>query len=313
LRELYYKFLHAFSGSYSRKILLESIDLLGQLWPFLVSGILLTVLVKLLVSKKQLVKVFQSDRHMSIVLAALLGVISPLGSYVVIPLAAALFGVGLPLPVLMALLMASPLINPNLFMLTSGAFGIQMAVARILSAFILGIVAGFLTRFALQKQWVNQNSVLKEGRHPLTAFENSAQGNNLWKEFWKDLYRMTLYVSKYFFLAIVLAAAIKIFLSPNFVIRIFDGNTFMSVLITTGAGVPFYVCGGASIPVVQQLAELGMEKGAVLAFFISGPATKVSSLVLMYGIFNPRVFGIYLFVGIVGAFAIGMLYNFLPS
>lgn len=309
LKGIYYDFLHGFKGSYTRRILLEALDLLGQLWPYLVAGILFTVLVKLFVSKKMIAEFFHYNSNLSILMAAVIGVLSPLGSYVIIPLSAALFTVGLPLPVLMTLLIASPLITPNLYFLTAGAFGHEMAVARLLSSFLLGLAGGYLTVWAVNKKWIITDKVLKAtGQHHISGFETGTD-RGLWKEFWYDLYRMARYVSRYFFLAIILAAAIKIFVSPNWIIRYLGSNDFFTVLLTTAAGVPFYVCGGAAIPVMQQLAEFGMTKGAVLAFFISGPATKVSSLVLVYGIFQKKIFAVYFTVGIIGAFLLGLLYN----
>lgn len=123
MREIYYTILHAYSVSSARKILIEALDLLNQLWPYVVIGIVLTTFIKLYVPKKSMADFFALHKNISITLSALIGVVSPLGSYVVIPLAAALFAIGVPLPPLMALLMSSPLIDPNLFVLTTGALG----------------------------------------------------------------------------------------------------------------------------------------------------------------------------------------------
>lgn len=127
--------------------------------------------------------------------------------------------------------------------------------------------------------------------------------------FFIELYRMSRYISRYFFLAIFLTAAIKILVNPTVIVRLFDSNSYLSVALLTGAGIPFYICGGAAIPVVQQLADLGLSKGAVLAFFISGPVTKISSLVIIQQAFERAILMLYLGIGIAGAFIIGLLYN----
>ena len=69
-------------------------------------------------------------------------------------LSAGLFLIGTPLPVLMSLVISSPLINPNLFLLTAGAFGYEMAILRLLSAFLLGITAGYLTLCLLKIKYI---------------------------------------------------------------------------------------------------------------------------------------------------------------
>jgi uncharacterized protein len=309
-QNLYYWFLDHYEASYTKRILWESLLLLNQLWPYLVSGIILTTTVKLFVSKQWLAKTFSEQRnYLSIPLAAFLGVLSPLGSYVIIPLGAALFSVGVPLPVLMALMVSSPIINPNLFLLTTGAMGMEMALMRVFSAFLLGNIAGYLTLFMIKKKYLNPDMVLSDESQIAVKNFDPGISKVSWRLFFYDLYRTARWVGRYFFLAIVLAAAIKILANPNYLIRIFNSNTFISVLLSTGAGVPFYVCGGAAIPVVQQLAELGLSKGAVLAFFISGPVTKISNLVVMQSAFRKTILLIYLVVGIGGALVLGLLYN----
>lgn len=309
MESLYHRFLNHYWGSYTKLIIDESITLFLNLWLYLVVGIIITSLIKMYLNKEQIGGFLQKSNKISIVFAALIGVVSPLGSYIVIPLSAALFTMGVPLPILMALLVSSPLIDPNLFLLTAGAFGFEVALARLISAFLLGTLAGYTTQWLLNKQKIKLSGILNPG-NPAASMNISANYTKPTpKKFLNELYRMSRFISKYFFLAILLAAAIKILTPPGLMMKIFGQNNFMSVLLSTGAGIPFYVCGGAAIPVVEQLADLGMSKGAVLAFFISGPVTKISNLILMNAIFRARVFTVYLIVGIGGATICGLIYN----
>ena len=310
IRTIFYEFLDHFDASYTKQILLEALSLLGQLWPYLVMGIILSTVVKVFVSKQQMTAFFsQRSASTTIIIAAIIGVVSPVGSYVIIPMSAALLVIGVPLPALMALMVSSPLMNPNLFVLTAGAMGLEMAILRTLAAFLLGSLAGYTTRWLITKQrLVPDNVIRNRGQFSVDQFSGSTSERTV-SGFLLELYKMTRYVSKYFFLAIIFAAAIKIAVNPNAVVRLFGGDSFLSVALSTGAGVPFYVCGGAAIPVVQQLAELGMSKGAVLAYFISGPVTKISNLVILQTIFRRTILMQYLAIGILGALVFGLLYN----
>ena len=311
IRSSFYTVLDHFYASYTRQILVEALGLLGQLWPYLVLGIVLSTVIKAFVSKQQMSALFgKRGEGLTILLAALLGAASPVGSYVIIPMSAALLVIGVPLPALMALMVASPLINPNLFVLTAGAMGLEMAILRTLAALILGSLAGYLCAWLIKKQHLIPAQVIRNpGQFSLDSF-SGVTPERTFRGFMLELYKMTSYVSKYFFLALVFAAAIKILVNPNAVVRMFGGEGFLSVAISTGAGVPFYVCGGAAIPVVQQLAELGMSKGAVLAYFISGPITKISNLVILQTIFKGSILLQYLAIGILGALSFGIIYNF---
>ena len=308
---LLYTLRDQYSGSYTRRVLEEAVVLLVNLWPYIVAGILITTLIKMYLSKEKVAALFNRRKNVSILLAALVGIVAPLGSYVVIPLSASLFLLGTPLPVLMALLVSSPLIDPNLFILTAGAFGYELALVRLASAFFLGLIAGYLTLWLMKLAVIKEDNILKDkaGRTASIPQENP-EGKAI-ARFLKSLSGMTLYICKYFFLAIILAALIKILTPPNLMIKLFNGNNFLSVLFSTAAGIPFYTCGGAAIPVVLELSEMGLSKGAVLAFFIAGPVTKFSNLVLLYAAYNFRIFILYAFTGISGAIVFGWVYNIL--
>lgn len=311
MESVYYNFLNHYQGSYTKKVLDEALILLGNLWPYIVIGVIITTIIKLYLSKAWVANFFRNNRNLSIVFSALLGVVAPLGSYVVIPLSAALLSLGVPLPVLMALLVASPLIDPTLFLLTAGAFGLKFAMVRLVCAFLLGIAAGYSTQLLMKTKFITGNALLNSETGTTVKIAINPGNSVGFSQFGKELYRMTLFISKYFFIAIVLAALIKILTPPNLMLRVFDKNSFMAIVVSTGAGIPFYVCGGAAIPVIQQLADLGLSQGAALAFFISGPITKISNLVLMHSAFSFRIFLLYICIGIIGALFFGLLYNLL--
>jgi uncharacterized membrane protein YraQ (UPF0718 family) len=310
MKEVFYKFLDHFIASYTGRILMEALQLLGQLWPYLVGGIILSTGIKIFISKERLSTIFIGKRSgLYILLAIFIGVVSPLGSYVIIPLSAALLVTGVPLYILMALMVSSPLMNPNLFVLTAGAMGLEMALLRTFSALLLGAIAGYSTLWLEQRKMMLPDRVIREG----TAFtvDGIKRGGmeHTFRGIMIELYKMTWYISRYFFLAIIMASAIKIAVNPKFIVRLFDSDNLLSVILSTAAGVPFYVCGGAAIPVVQQLADLGMSKGAVLAYFISGPVTKISNLLIMQAAFKRIILVQYLAIGLIGAVALGFLYN----
>ena len=300
--------LHRFESSYTKKILLEAVDLFNQLWPYVILGIFLSTIIKIYISKTWFINFFKNRSNSSILIASLFGVLSPLGSYVVIPIAAALTITGVPVYILMAFLVSSPIINPSLFTLTAGAFNLEMALARALSAFIIGISAGYITKWMMNSGKLNVTDLVNKN-YRIINYDAVNESKMTLTLFLKEMYRFAVFISKFFFLSILLAAIIKILVSPNYIVRIFSPNSILSVIISTGAGVPFYVCGGAAIPVVQSLAELGLQKGAVLAYFISGPVTKISNLVIMNSAFNFKLFLVYLTTGIVGAIVFGILYN----
>jgi len=296
--DLYYRFLQ----SHTHRVLEQVYVLILQLLPYLVVSILLSTVIKQYTSAETLKKYLSGKNiYFSIVVAALLGIVSPLGSYVVIPLSAALVMGGLPLAPVVAFMVSSPLINPGLFMLTLGALGPEMAVMRVVSAFILGVSAGLITFYSIKKD------------KPVVKNKPGGDASKLIKKrtFLNEALAYSKYISKYFFIGIFIAALTKVFIPVSWLSSVLGSNHVISIFAATLAGVPFYTCGGAELPVIQQLADLGADKGAILAYFISGPATKVATVVMLVSVYKKEIVYLYFSVSMVGAILMGFLYHYL--
>jgi len=301
--ELVSRFLH----SYTYNILIDSWTLFKGLWVYLIIGIFLTALFQAFLDKQKLSEWVKRHSHISIIGAAAFGVISPLGTYICLPMAGSLYRKGTPLAPLMAFLVASPILNPTIFMLTAGAFSYQMAFVRLFTGILLGVIGGYLFRYL-------DNRVGKISMEETTVMnmKKDTVKRTVLQKFFNEFKGSSLYMLKYFSIAIVIAAAIKNLITSEQVDWMLGNGSFMSVVFAAGAGIPLYSCGGAAIPVLFQLSELGMTKGAILAFFISGPSTRVSNLVILKSVFNLRILVIYLSLVLSGAILFGYIYNLMP-
>ena len=81
-----------------------------------------------------------------IVLGALIGGLAPFCSCEVIPFIAALLAVGAPLSAVMAFWLASPLMDPAMFLITAGTLGTGFAAAKTVAAVTLGLAGGLLVK-----------------------------------------------------------------------------------------------------------------------------------------------------------------------
>ncbi|MEA2062736.1 MAG: permease, partial [Gemmatimonadota bacterium] len=124
-------------------------------------------------------------------------------------------------------------------------------------------------------------------------------------------YKQSVFILKVFSISLLISAAMIALIPPRFIETVLGGSGQGTILIAMGLGVPFYQCGGASIPIMMALYELGMSKGAILAFFISGPATKLPALYAFRRGYGLRFLGAFLAFTLVGAYAAGLVFNFL--
>ena len=89
----------------------------------------------------------------------------------------------------------------------------------------------------------------------------------------------------------------------------FGGNEAWGVLMASTVGVPLYVCGGGTIPILQSWLAGGMSMGSATAFMITGPATKITNLGALKAVLGIRNFILYWVFVILFSLLSGLLVN----
>ena len=115
--------------------------------PFLMLGVLLEAIIR---TFKWHVKIRKALTHfgaLSIVVATLLGLVSPLCACATLPLVISLLLAGLPLAPAMSLLVTSPLMSPAGYTLLNWELGTLWANVVVVCALFMGLYAGYSTHF----------------------------------------------------------------------------------------------------------------------------------------------------------------------
>ena len=87
------------------------------------------------------------------------------------------------------------------------------------------------------------------------------------------------------------------------------GNNDFGVLMAATIGVPLYVCGGGSIPLLQEWLSKGMSLGAATSFMITGPSTKITNLGALKIVLGMKNFVIYLLYVMISSLIFGLIIN----
>ena len=205
--------------------------------------------------------------------ASLLGLASPLCMYGTIPIAASFAARGMREDWLAAFMMSSVLLNPQLI-IYSAALGETALAVRVVSCVLCGMAAGFLVYWFYGRR----------GR-PFFRFdgfagpENHDTDPNLLLRFVKNFGRNVRATGGWFLLGIVLAALFQRYVPAETFAGLFGrDNEGFGILLAATIGVPLYVCGGGTIPLLQAWLVSGMSLGSAAAFMITGPATKITNL-----------------------------------
>jgi uncharacterized membrane protein YraQ (UPF0718 family) len=139
------------------------VDSFIHIWPYLLITIPIAVAVQMSGAAKYINRAFSARPVIAILLATAVGAFSPLCSCSVIPVVAAMLIGGVPLAPVMSFWLASPSMDPEIFFLTVGTLGWELASWRLAATLLLSLGGGFLTHFVVQRGWLGEN-ILRKNR-----------------------------------------------------------------------------------------------------------------------------------------------------
>ncbi len=122
--------------------LVFTLQAVWEMLPFFALAIGIAATAKATSADTLIARAFSGNPVRATVVAALVGAISPFCSCGVIPLIAAMLGAGVPLAPVMAFWIASPIMDPEMFVLTAAGIGFNFAVAKTIAAASMGLLAG---------------------------------------------------------------------------------------------------------------------------------------------------------------------------
>ena len=291
---------------------------LGSTAPFIAFAVLAVAYLKATGAETLLARAFEGNPARMIVMAALLGGLSPFCSCEVIPFIAALLAVGAPLGAVMAFWLASPLMDPAMFAITSGTLGFDFAIAKTLAAVGLGVMGGFaVMAFANTPVFTDP---LRE--NPAVGGCCSARkpfsGTPVWR-FWQVAERRetfgrtaldnALFLTKWLTLAYLIEALMLRYLPAEAIASVLGGDGIMPVLMGALVGAPAYLNGYAAVPLVDALLQQGMSQGAAMSFVIAGGVSCIPAAIAVWALVKPRVFAAYLGLAVTGAVLAGLAWQ----
>lgn len=116
-------------------------------------------------------------------------------------------------------------------------------------------------------------------------------------------------ITKWLLIGLLLAAAIKTWVSTDFLLQWGDG--FTAMLVMALIGIPMYICATASTPLAAGFLAAGLSPGAILVFMLAGPATNIATMGMIRQEMGTAVLVAYLFSLFTASISIGYLANWL--
>ena len=290
-----------------------TLDALLHIAPFLLVSVAFAAGARATGLDRQIARAFASHSPVAaVVIAAAFGALSPFCSCGVVPIIAGLLGAGVPLAPVMAFWLASPLMDPEMFILMLPVFGPGFTLAKVASAFAIGLFGGALAHLLTRRTGVD--GILKAqvtGCSSSCGTKQTLEAAPVVWRFWTQPDRLSnfadtarssgLFLGKWLALAFFLESLMVAYIPAEQVGQALGTGSWWAIPAAVAAGVPAYLNGYAAIPTVSGLIDLGMAPAAGLGFMLAGGVTSIPAAMAVYPLVRLKVFALYLAAGWIGA------------
>lgn len=289
---------------------------LGTL-PFILFAVVLVAYLKAAGAETLIGRAFEGREVPAIILAAAFGGLAPFCSCEVIPFVAGLIALGAPISAIMAFWLASPLIDPGSLLITAAALDWPFAIGKAVAAVGLGLFGGFVT-MALAKAGTLNDIAKPRPSMGCGCGTNPATGRPHWA-FWQDQTRRDafrkeglenlLFLVKWLVLAYVLEALLITYMPAEIIASVVGGEGIGPIALSALVGMPAYLNGYVAPALLAGFMEQGMSAGAAMAFMVAGAVSCIPAMAAVWALVKPRVFALYIALGLSGAVLAGMLFQ----
>ncbi|MGC8669312.1 MAG: permease [Chthonomonadales bacterium] len=245
-----------------------------------------------------------------ILLAGLLGIITPFCSCSAVPMFLGFVESGVPLGVTFSFLIASPMINEVALVLLLGMFGVRVAGLYVATGLGVAMVSGWIIgRLRMERYlepWVLE---LRRGTDlPLssgmTFTERVVAGRHAVREI---VGRVWLYVLA----GIAVGAGIHGYVPMGTLAAMLGKAAWWSVPLAVLLGIPLYSNAAGVIPILSALLEKGAALGTSLAFIMAVIAISPPEMLILRKVLKPQLIAVFAGVVTVGIMVVGYLFNIL--
>lgn len=308
--------------------------------PVFLFGLFLSGLMRVLISREQVLGVMGGNDLRSSAAAALAGVPVPLCSCSVLPVVSELRSKGASKPACASFLITAPETGVDSIPVTYALLGPFMAVFRPLASFVSAIATSIMVMMfdrenvpsaahaeeggghccgagGGEDDYVGFSGLARSVRYSLSRLlgrrnvsdpfgQKTARLRTIFANASRRAFVEQMDMILYPLFIGVFAGAVIVALFPAD-LSAYGVTGYVQYAVLLAAGVPVYICATATTPIAAALVLKGVSPGAALVFLLSGPATNTATIAVLGKQFGWRFTGVYVSSICVTAVATGAL------
>jgi len=278
------------------------LELFNGLWLYFLLGLLISALIQEFVSTKKLLRYFGGNDWSSLLRATTAGLLVSVCSCGAIPMAAMLRKKGASTASALTFLLAAPWGGFLHVLIISGFVGAKntaiLVLFSLLTAFVIGLVLAELENRRIIERGIPKKHKKGEENFCVECMQaeelrlnhgDEKLGKRIFYCVPRNMWQIFREVGKFIVLGLLIAAALKAFMSPDFIAKYLGNeNKFTSVLVAVPFSAILEVASEGLAVLGGQLYQLGASLGVVFIITMVGVTTDFTELSMIWGKFGKR-------------------------
>lgn len=300
------------------KFLLEVLVELYEILPYFIFGVFLEAWIRTKKYHLKIRKALMGYGWTAVIIATILGLVSPLCACGILPLTISLILGGLPLAPAMALLVSAPLMSPAGYTLALKNVGPIWANAEVLGTVFMGLYAGTIVHL-LERRGFNVHDLFKKelpkgdfhdhdypeeilrcGCNEMFSKKVERAGRGPVAVFMAKAWEGGVKVGKYLLLGVTVGVAAKTFVPYDWIDSAMTSTSPLAALGIAVAAVPMHITQITASAMLYGFQDMNISPSSGMALLIGGPVTAIPVMWMFITLFKPKVFALYVTVCITG-------------
>ena len=317
----------------------------------LVPALFIAGAIAIFIQKEKVMKYLghEAKKYVSYGVASVSGAILAVCSCTILPLFAGIRKRGAGLGPAITFLFAGPAINIAAIFLTISVLGIQIGLARIISAVLLSILVGLTMALIFREKVEKEKLIIQETEESklsnkviiaffglmiavlvvnglqiskllkyslMGIFTAGVVGLVLWKfhdhitqKWLNETWNFSKMLLPLLFIGVFIAGFIMPLLPQTLIESIVGQNTILGNFIASIFGAFMYFSTLTEIPILQALIAKGMNSGPVLALLLAGPSLSLPNMLVVRRVLGTKKTAVYVALVVIYASIAGFIFG----
>jgi len=243
-------------------------------------------------------------------LAASFGAVTPFCSCSSIPLFIGFLQANMPLGVVFAFLITSPLINEIAITLFIGLFGWKVTLAYVMAGMTIGVVGGYIIGKLKMEKYVRELGDEEEKKKCCRCCNKAPQtkwgtARKISRNAWKIVQSVALYIV----FGVAVGAMIHGYVPAHIFEAYLTVTGWFTIPIAVIIAVPLYANASGVIPIIQALVAKGVPIGTALSFMMAVVGLSLPEAMMLKRVLKTKLLLTFFGIVTVGIMIIGYAFN----